>query len=100
MHQSMNHPLYFYFAQAADNLMAIFFFFGTPVEPTSGQSSVTTFFGPAGKTVLREYFTGLTIESSVFATKADLRDTFAGTLDQTESKVGAVRGYGTRRNNL
>lgn len=32
--------------------------------------------------------------------KADLRDTFAGTLDQTESKVGAVRGYATKRNNL
>ena len=80
--------------------MAIFFFFSTPVEATSGQSPVSTFYGPAGKTVLREYFTGLTLQSSVFASKADLRDTFAGTLDQTQTKVGAVRGYGTKRNNL
>jgi hypothetical protein len=80
--------------------MAIFFFFSTPVTPTSGQTAVTAFYGPADKALLREYFTAITVDSSVFAGKADLRDTFAGTLDQTESKVGAVRGYGTRRNNL
>lgn len=80
--------------------MAIFFFFSTPVTPTSGQTAVATFYGPADKVVLREYYTGITVDSSVFATKADLRDTFAGTLNQTQATVGAVRGYGTRRNNL
>ena len=80
--------------------MAIFFFFSTPVTPTSGQSAVATFYGPAGKTVLREYFTGITVDSSVFASKADLRDTFVGSLNQTQAVIGQYRGYPTFKNNV
>jgi len=61
-----------------------------------GQSAVTSYYGPNTKAVLRDYFTNVTVPTSVFATKPDLRDTFAGTLNQTPAKVGGDRGYGTR----
>ena len=81
--------------------MSILLLFSTSVAPTYYQEAQTQFYGSAtGKYVIRDVFPGLALDSSVFASKADLRDTFAGTLDQTESKVGAVRGYGTKRNNL
>ncbi len=82
--------------------MSILLFFATPgTAPTSYQEAQLPAYGSStGKYILREVFPGLVLGNSVFAGKADLRDTFAGTLDQTESKVGAVRGYGTRRNNL
>jgi hypothetical protein len=81
--------------------MSILLLFTPSVASTSYQEAQLPAYGSSsGKYILREVFPGVVLDSSVFASKADLRDTFAGTLDQTESKVGAVRGYGTRRNNL
>jgi hypothetical protein len=81
--------------------MSILLLFVVSVAPTDYQEAQTQFYGSAtGKYVLRDVFPTTNLGNSVFASKADLRDTFAGTLDQTESKVGAVRGYGTKRNNL
>jgi len=75
----------------------------TQIVVTSYQTSAVPYYiSNTGKTVLREVYQGLTIGNSVFQAnnKADLRDTFTGSLNQTQASVGAQRGYGTRRNNL
>lgn len=73
----------------------------TQITVTSFQTTAVPYYN-TNKVVLREVFQGLTIGNSVFQTnfKADLRDTFTGSLNQTQASVGAVRGYGTQRNNL
>jgi hypothetical protein len=73
------------------------------IAGASYQTSIVPYYNSnTGKFVLREVYPGLTIGNSVFQTnfKADLRDTFTGSLNQTQASVGAVRGYGTKRNNL
>lgn len=55
----------------------------------------------SNKAMLRDSFAGVNVDTSLTTRstrKADLRDTFTGTLDQTVTKVGSVRGYATRRN--
>jgi len=54
----------------------------------------------SNKAILRDNFTGVSVDTSLATRttrKADLRDTFSGTLDQTITKVGSERGYATRR---
>ena len=53
------------------------------------------------KAILRDNFSAITIDTKMstrITRKADLRDTYSGTLDQTITKVGSERGYATRRN--
>lgn len=53
------------------------------------------------KSILRDNFSAITVDSKMSTRpnrKADRRDSFAGTLDQTITKVGSERGYATRKN--
>ena len=50
--------------------------------------------------VVTKMFLNNTVPTSVFATKPDLRDTFAGTLNQTPAKVGGDRGDTEQKLNL
>jgi hypothetical protein len=53
------------------------------------------------KTISRDNFSDKTIDTKISTKqnrKSDKRDTFAGTLNQTLTAVGSVRGYATRRN--
>ncbi len=62
-------------------------------------TSDTNSFYP-NKAILRDSFSGINVDTSLAnrpSRKADLRDTFSGTLDQTLTKVGSERGYATRR---
>jgi hypothetical protein len=62
-------------------------------------SDTNSFYG--NKAILRDNFSGVNVNTSLAnrpSRKADLRDTFSGTLDQTLTKVGSVRGYATRKN--
>lgn len=53
------------------------------------------------KNISRDEFSDKTIDSKISTRpnrKSDKRDTFTGTLDQTLTTVGSIRGYATRRN--
>lgn len=53
------------------------------------------------KELFRENFSSISIDTKISTRpnrKADLRNSFSGTLDQTITKVGSERGYATRKN--
>jgi hypothetical protein len=53
------------------------------------------------KELFRENFSAISIDTKISTRpnrKADLRNSFSGTLDQTITKVGSERGYATRKN--
>lgn len=68
----------------------------TEVTPTADANSFYS-----NKGIIRDNFSGVTVDtklSTKSTRKADLRDTFSGTLNQTISVVGSERGYATRKN--